>query len=40
MDFFDSLPLAAVVNKKFFAVHGGLSPECKNLEEINHIDRF
>lgn len=26
MDVCDSLPLASVINNKFFAVHGGISP--------------
>lgn len=35
------MPLAAVVNKKFFCVHGGISKWVKRLTEINEIsDRF
>lgn len=39
-DLFDTLSLSAVVNKKFFVVHGGLSPDLKELNQINHLDRF
>jgi serine/threonine-protein phosphatase 2B catalytic subunit len=39
MDSFDLLPLSCVVNGKFIALHGGLSPELKSLEDIKKIDR-
>jgi serine/threonine-protein phosphatase PP1 catalytic subunit len=34
---FDSLPLAAVVDEKIFAVHSGLSPELIYVEQIRSI---
>lgn len=40
MDAFDTLPLAATINGKFLAVHGGLSPQLTNLKAIDSIDRF
>lgn len=40
MEVFDALPLAAVVNKKYLAVHGGISPELKKLDNFEKIDRF
>lgn len=40
MDVFDSLPLAAVVNNKYLAVHGGISPDLKKLDNFDKIDRF
>jgi len=40
MDAFDALPLMAIINNKFQAVHGGISPSCLNLKMITEIDRF
>lgn len=40
MDSFDTLPLAAMVEKSFFCVHGGLSPDIEVLADIKDIDRF
>lgn len=40
MEVFDAMPLAALVAKKYLAMHGGISPELQRVEEINSIDRF
>ncbi|KAJ3427717.1 serine/threonine-protein phosphatase 2b catalytic subunit 1-related [Anaeramoeba flamelloides] len=40
MKTFDCLPLAAIVDKQFFCVHGGISPKLKKVESINLINRF
>ncbi|KAJ3441753.1 serine/threonine-protein phosphatase 2b catalytic subunit 1-related [Anaeramoeba flamelloides] len=40
MNTFDCLPLAAIVDDKFFCVHGGISPKLKTLESLNRINRF
>ncbi len=31
MDSFDNLPLACILNNKFLALHGGISPELKTV---------
>jgi serine/threonine-protein phosphatase 2B catalytic subunit len=40
MDAFDSLPIAALVAKKYLAMHGGISPSLTKIEQINQINRF
>ncbi|EGR29243.1 ser thr protein phosphatase family protein, putative [Ichthyophthirius multifiliis] len=40
MDSFDLMPLSCIVNGKFLALHGGISPELRTIEDIKKIDRF
>merc|ERR1712226_263532 len=40
MKSFDALPIAAIVNKESFCVHGGLSPWIRRVSEIQDIIRF
>eukprot|EP00742_Colponemidia_sp_Colp-10_P001050 GILJ01001136.1.p1 GENE.GILJ01001136.1~~GILJ01001136.1.p1 ORF type:complete len:472 (-),score=66.36 GILJ01001136.1:224-1639(-) len=40
MDSFDTLPIAATINGKFLALHGGLSPEMRTLTDIQTLSRF
>ncbi|KAJ7348162.1 Metallo-dependent phosphatase-like protein [Mycena albidolilacea] len=37
---FRALPVAALVDGRFFCVHGGLSPELNMLSDIQTLDRF
>ncbi|KAH9476265.1 Serine/threonine-protein phosphatase 2B catalytic subunit A1 [Psilocybe cubensis] len=37
---FCALPISALVDGKFFCVHGGISPELIKLSDLDHINRF
>ncbi|KAL6454198.1 PPQ1 Serine/threonine-protein phosphatase PPQ [Candida maltosa Xu316] len=39
IDVFNALPIAAVINDKIFCVHGGLSPDLNNFDQIENIKR-
>jgi serine/threonine-protein phosphatase PP1 catalytic subunit len=38
-DWFNCLPVAAIIDEKIFCMHGGLSPELSNMEQIRRIMR-
>ncbi|XP_062167716.1 serine/threonine-protein phosphatase PP1 isozyme 2-like [Alnus glutinosa] len=38
-DCFNCLPVAALIDEKIFCMHGGLSPDLHNLDEIRNIQR-
>ena len=41
MDCFDSMPIAGLISNKYFAMHGGISPELKKIAAIDTaINRF
>lgn len=40
MESFDALPISCVVNGKFLALHGGISPEMRTLDSLSSFDRF
>lgn len=40
MEACDCLPLCAIVNQTIFAVHAGISPLLKKVEEIDALNRF
>ena len=40
LDSFKNLPIACIINGKYLAVHGGLSPQIESILQINQINRF
>ena len=38
-EIFDYLPIGAIIDKKIFCIHGGLSPTIDTIDEIQNIDR-
>ena len=36
MESFDAMPLSCIVNEKFIALHGGISPELKTVSHRPH----
>ncbi|KAF8131860.1 Metallo-dependent phosphatase-like protein [Boletus edulis] len=40
LESFCSLPLAAIMNKQFLCIHGGLSPELHTIHDLQMLDRF
>jgi diadenosine tetraphosphatase ApaH/serine/threonine PP2A family protein phosphatase len=40
VELFDFFPLSAVVGGKLFCLHGGLSKDTFNLDDIRQINRF
>ena len=40
MELFDALPISCVVDDKYLAMHGGISPELNLIDEINSVNRF
>jgi len=40
MESFDALPIMCLINGRFIAIHGGISPQLKDLKEAANLDRF
>ena len=39
MESFDHFPIAAIINNKYFVVHGGISPHLLKLKDLQKINR-
>ena len=40
MESFDMIPLCSIINGKFIAIHGGISPALKSLADLKKLDRY
>jgi serine/threonine-protein phosphatase 2B catalytic subunit len=40
MEAFDALPISCLVNDKFLALHGGISPELKTINDLKILHRM
>ena len=40
LESFESMPLSALVNSDYLCMHGGISPQLNQIEDINAINRF
>lgn len=40
MESFDALPLACILNERFLAIHAGISPDIKTIEDLNKVPRM
>ncbi|KAJ3369107.1 3',5'-cyclic-nucleotide phosphodiesterase (PDEase) (3':5'-CNP) [Allomyces arbusculus] len=40
LESFCALPLAAIMDRKFLCIHGGISPELVTIDDLRNLDRF
>ena len=40
MELFDNMPISCLVDGKYFAMHGGISPELTKIDVVDRINRF
>ncbi len=40
LESFCTLPLAAIMNKQFLCIHGGISPELQSIDDLRNLNRF
>jgi len=40
LEVFECMPLAAIVNNDYLCMHGGISPQLQDCNDINDINRF
>ncbi|KAJ3303522.1 3',5'-cyclic-nucleotide phosphodiesterase (PDEase) (3':5'-CNP) [Kappamyces sp. JEL0829] len=40
LESFCALPLAAIMNKQFLCIHGGISPELQTIDDLRNLNRF